>query len=98
MQREAGRELIVAVVKRHAPVEHLPHHRHHVVGLERDALMCVAHASSGAVRHLAVLQVIAGAGEQVVVAAVVVVQVGDDDVLDRVRIDAERRQALRRPA
>ena len=47
-----------------------------------------------AVRHLGVLQMIAGARKQVVVADVVVMQMADDDVLDLVGVDADRLEPL----
>jgi hypothetical protein len=54
----------------------------------------VAHVAAGAVRHLAILEVVARAGEQVVIAAVVVVQVADDDVGHLFRVDVDRPQSL----
>ena len=66
----------------------------HVVFAERDAQHLVAHAAAGGVGHLGVLHVIARVGEQVVVAGVVLMHVGDDDVLDLVGLDAERLQPL----
>ena len=56
--------------------------------------MRMAHASSGAVSHLAILKVIFGPRKQVVVAAVVVVQVADDDVLHLIWINTNRCQAF----
>ncbi len=54
----------------------------------------MAHAAPGRVSHLAVLQVIASLWKQIVIAAVVVMQVADDDVFDAVRRYAERVQSL----
>ena len=80
--------------KRDAAGEHLAHHRDHVVLFVGEAELLVAHAAAGAVVHLLVLHVVAGARKQIDVAAVVVVHVADDDVLDLVGIDAEPLQAL----
>ena len=54
----------------------------------------MAHAAAGGVGHLAILQMIARARKQIVVAAMVVVQVADDDVLDALGRDAKREQAV----
>ena len=56
----------------------------------------VAHAAPGRVAHLAVLQMEPRVGEAIEIAGVVVVQMGDDDVLDRVGLDAETRQRIDR--
>ena len=88
----------VAVVEFDAAGEHLAHHRDDVVLLEGVAQLRVAHAAAGRIVHLAVLQVIARAREQIVVAAVVVVHVADDHGLDLVRIDADRREPVAAPA
>src|SRR5690606_754946 len=91
---DARRKLVVPVVKDDPVGEHLPHHRDHVVYLERHADLRVAHAASRGVGHLGILQVIARAGKQVVVPAVVVVEVRDDHVFDRVGTYAERIQSF----
>ena len=56
------------------------------------------HVAPGGVRHLAILQVEARLWEEIEIADVVVVQMGDDDVLHRCRIHAEQPQAFRRRA
>ena len=56
----------------------------------------VAHAAPGRVAHLAVLQMKPRVGEAIEIAGVVVMQMGDDDVLDRVGLDAEIRQRIDR--
>src|SRR5262245_27815807 len=85
-----GGDQVVAVVKLDPARKHLAHHCNHVVGLERVSDRVVAHRASGCVFHFAVLQVIARARKQVVVAAVIVVQMADDDGLDVGGIDADR--------
>ena len=79
---DAGRDLVDAVVEDDAAVEHLAHHGDDVLLLERPLEVGVAHAAPGGVGHLGVLQMIARARKQIVVAGVVVMQVADDDVLD----------------
>ena len=56
----------------------------------------MAHAAPGAERHFAVLNVERRVREQIVVAGMVVMHVADDDILDPVRIDADRLEAVAR--
>src|SRR5262245_13151323 len=91
---DAGHDLVLAVVEGDAAGEDLAHHCHHVIGLERHPQRCVAHAASGGVGHLAILQVIARARKQVVVADVIVMHMADDHGLDRGGIDADRLQSV----
>ena len=93
---DAGRDLAGPVVEPDAVAEHAPDHRGHVVRLERAADIAVAHAASGAERHFAVLNVERRVREQIVVAGVVVMHVADDDILDPVRIDADRQEPVAR--
>jgi hypothetical protein len=58
----------------------------------------MAHAAPGAERHLAVLQVECGVGEQIVVAGMVVMHVADDDVADLFGVDPDRHEAVARAA
>ena len=94
MHGNARLDLVLAVVEGDATGEHLAHHRDHIVGLERHAQRQVAHAAARGVGHLAVLQVIARAGKQIIVADVIVVHVADDDGRDLIRIDADLLQAF----
>ena len=59
----------------------------------RRAQPAVAHAPSGAVRHLDVLQMVARVREQIVVAAMVVVHVRQDHVAHVSRLDTDRFQS-----
>ncbi len=79
MDGDSRHDLVLAVVEGDAAGKDLAHHRDHVVDLERQAQRRVAHAAPGGVGHLAILQVIARAGKQIVVADVIVVHVADDD-------------------
>jgi hypothetical protein len=87
---DAGHDLILAVVKGTAAGKHLAHHGDHVVDFERQPQRVMAHAAASGVGHLAILQVIAGLRKQLVIAAMIVMQMADDDVLDGVGRDAER--------
>src|SRR5262249_11890689 len=69
-------------------------HGDDVLDFERQPRLLMAHAPPGGVGHLAILQVIAGARKQIVVAAMVVVHVADDDGLDALRGNAKRKQAV----
>ena len=93
---DAGRDLAGPVVEADAVAEHALDHRGHVGRLERAADIAVAHAAAGAERHLAVLNVKRRVREQIVVAGVVVMHVADDDILDPVRIDADRQEPVAR--
>ena len=94
MHGDARHDLILAVVERAPAGENLAHHSNDVLDLERQAQRPMAHAASGGVGHFAVLQMIARLREQIVVAAMVVMQVADDDVFDAVGRDAERSEPL----
>ena len=76
--------------------EHRPHHFDHVLGREGQAEELVRHVPPGAVRHLVVLEMEPGVREGVEAARVVVVHVGDDDLLHPSRLHAHEGQAFRR--
>jgi hypothetical protein len=94
VQRDAGHERFIAIVKGDAAIEHLSDQRDHIVHLERDALVRMAHAAPGTVRHLAILKVVPRPRKQVVVAGMVVMEVADDDVGDLFGIDVDRSQSF----
>ena len=91
---DARHDLVFAVVERATARKDLAHHGNDVLDLERQPQRPMAHAASGGVGHFAVLQVIARLRKQIVVAAMVVMQVADDDVLDAVGRDAKRSEPL----
>ncbi len=93
VQREARRELRVAVVKAHASLVHFAHHGGHLVHLVGVAEEALSHVATGRVSHLLVLQMEARRGKKAEVADVVVVQMRDDHVLHFLRVDAEELQA-----
>ena len=84
-----GRHLGIAVVKGDAAGVDVPHHLADVLDGERVAQEVVAHARPRGVRHLGFLQMEAGLGERAERAGVVVVQVGDDQLLDAAGGDAD---------
>src|SRR5262249_15257540 len=87
-------DLVLTVVEVDAAGKDLAHHRDHVVDLERHAQRRVAHAAPRGIGHLAILQVVARAGKQVVVANVIVMHVADDDGPYLRGVDADRFQSL----
>jgi hypothetical protein len=98
VQADPRGEFVVAVVERHAPAIDLPHHAHDVLDVERHPQPRVAHVASGGIRHLPVLEMKAGAREDLEVADVIVMQMRDDHVLDPGGVDVERGEALARVA
>ncbi len=98
VQADAGRELLVAVVEVDPAAVELAHHAGHVLDVERHAQAPVAHVAAGSVGHLPVLQVEGRTGKDLEVADVVVVQMGDDHVLDLAGVDPECCQARLRVA
>ena len=94
MHFDAGRNLVGSVVEMHPLLEYATDHLHHVVGFIGVVQRGMAHAAAGRKLHLAVLQVVARIREQRVVAGVVIMQVGDDQILDFRGRDAQRLQSL----
>ena len=90
MHGHARHDLVVAVVEGNAAGKHLAHHGDDIVGLERQPQRLMAHTAAGRIGHLAILQVIAGARKQLVIAAMIVVKMTDNDARHRIRRDAER--------
>ena len=98
VQRHARRKLRVAVVEHHALGIIQPHDAAHVLDLERMGQARIAHVAPGGVGQLALLEMKPRFRKAVEIADMVVMQMGEDDVLDRIRIDAERGQRLDRTA
>jgi hypothetical protein len=82
-------------VKLHASRKDTTHHPGDVVGLEGVGERAVTHVTPGGIDHFIVLQVVASIGEKIVVAAVIVMQVRDNDVANLVDVDAGGFEALR---
>ena len=93
-QADAGRELLVAVVEHHVVGVELAHQLRDRLAVERRAHLAVADLAAGGEGHLGVLDVELRVGERAERAGVVVVQVGQDHVLDREVVDPRVAQAL----
>ena len=98
VEGDAGRDLRLAVVKGDATVEDMADGRDDVLDVEDEVHRAVAHAATGAPGHLGVLEMEAGLRELGPVAGMVPVHVAEDDVLDRVRVDAGRPKRIERRA
>jgi hypothetical protein len=96
MHRHAGRDLAVAGMEGDALAIDMAHHRGDVLDRKRMPQHAVAHAAPGRVAHLAFLQMKPRVREAIEIAGVVVMQMGDDDVLDGVGGNAEIRQRVDR--
>ena len=96
MDREPRCQLLVAVMEGDAASEEMAHHLDHILDGEGVAHRRMAHAPAGGKRHLAVLDVEARPREGVERPGMVVMQMGDDDVLDPRGIDAQRLDPRRR--
>ena len=79
-----------------ALAEDVAHHQRHMLHRKRMPQRAKAHAAPGGVAHLAILQMKPRVRKQIEIAGMVVMQMGDDDVLDRLGRDAEARQRLDR--
>ena len=94
MQRYAGSQFGIPVMKYDTVVEYPANHAHDVLGLEWGAQQFVCHGPAGAITHLGILQMHARPWEQVMISGVVVMHVRDDDIRHlRVR-DSDRPQAF----
>src|ERR1700726_1858956 len=71
-------------------------HQRHMLDRKRMAQRPEAYAAPGGIAHLAVLQMKSRVRKQIEIAGVVVMQMGDDDVLEVVSLDAKPRQRLNR--
>src|SRR6266851_9994759 len=96
MQGKARREFHVAVVHLEAALEVHPHHTDHVFLLEAVTEIPVAHEAAGREGHLALLDMEARMAKLAEVADVVVVQMRDEAVGDRIKIDIEELHAVDR--
>ena len=94
MHGEAWGELAFAREKADPALEHPVHHGRHVVGGERMIDRVAAHMRAGGILHLGFLQMVGRRRKHVVPADMVVMQMGDDHVLDLGRVDADHRKPL----
>src|SRR5215212_6802212 len=94
MNCQVGCDLGHSIVKVDPSGEKLRQYACNVFIFERMPQEGVAHATTGAVGHLRLLYVIARLREKVVVAAVVEMHMGQNDVLNAFGIDPDHRQPL----
>jgi hypothetical protein len=74
----------------------MAHHLRDMLDREGVTQQAVAHAASGRIGHLPVLQVKPRIREAVEIAGMVVMQMGDDDILDVFRLNAKACQRIDR--
>src|SRR5262249_45685203 len=96
MYAQARGEFIGPVVELQAAAEQPPHHRAYVIALKDLAYRGVTHMPAGHIGHLEILEMKGRAWEQVMIPAVVVVHVRDDDIADVPRFDTDHGQTLAR--
>jgi len=98
MHRQAGRKLGVAVVEHHAPRIIQPHDPADVLDLERMRQPRIVHVAPGGIGQLALLQMEPRFRKTVEIADMVVMQMGENDIFNRIRVNAERGEPLDRTA
>ena len=83
-------------MKADPPPEDVSHHADHVIDIERADDSGIEHVPPGGEGHFLVLEVEDRLGKLIEIADVVVMEVGDDHVLDGGRVDTDGGQAFRR--
>ena len=96
MQRHARRNFALAGMKGDALAEDVTHHQRDMFNRKRMPQRPETHAAPGGIVHLAILQVKTRIRKQVEIAGVIVMQMGNNDVLDIAGPDAEARQRVHR--
>src|SRR5689334_14925022 len=96
MHGNAGRDLALAGMERDSLAIDMAHHLRDMLDRERMTQQAVAHAAPGRIRHFPVLQMKSRIRETVEIACVVVMQMGDDDILDISSLDAKARERIDR--
>src|SRR5262245_45042796 len=96
MDTKPWSDLFLTVMKDDTTGKQPANHRSNVFCIKRPAHERMRHMAACAELNLTVLHVVSGGREKVVIAAVVIVHMGDDDVSDTRGIDAERFQTLAR--
>src|ERR1700737_1916642 len=98
MQAKTRREFHVAVVYLKPAFEVHTHHADHVLFLEAVTEIRIVHEAAGGECHLTLLDMETRMAEIAKVAYVIVVQMGDDAVGNRIRIDIDELHAVDRTA
>src|SRR5689334_12352911 len=98
MDREAGSEFGVAIVEKNSARIVEPHNPADVFDLERMRQPRISHKASRGIRKLALLEMEARIRKPVEIAHMIVMQMGEDDILDRGCIDAKHAERLHRTA
>jgi hypothetical protein len=96
MHGHAGRDLAIAGMKGDALAIDMTNHQRDVLDGERVPQQAGAHAAARGIGHLAILQMKPRLGKTVEIAGMVVVQMGDDDILDVGGLDTEAFQRIDR--
>src|ERR1700722_1760034 len=98
MHRQAGRKLGVAIVEHHAAGIVQPHHPADVLDLERMRQPRILHVAPGGIEQFAFLQMKPRLRKAVEISDMVVMQMGQNDVFNRIGIDTEGCERLHRVA
>jgi hypothetical protein len=94
VQRKSRGKIHITLVEFESTLEVEPHHADDILLLEAVAEIGVAYIASGGEGEFAFLEMKARVWQLVKVADVIVVQVRQDDIGDRVRVNIEMPQAL----
>src|SRR5713101_8852503 len=98
MQRQPWGKIYIALVQFESALEVEPHHADDILLFEAMAEIRVAHMAPGGEGDFAFLEVEARVRQLVKVADVIVVQMRQNDIGDRIRVNIELSQALDRTA
>ena len=96
MQRYPRRQFGVAVMEHHPLAVNVADHADDVINIHGRAVRGIEHMPPGGEGHFPVLKVEIGGREFIEVADMVIMKMGDNDVLDRCRIDTDGGQAFGR--
>src|SRR5215208_3315974 len=94
MYRKAGSELGVAIVEQDAACIVEPHDSADVLDLERMRQPRISHEAPRGIRKLAFLEMESRVRKPVEISHMVVMQMREDDIFDRIHIDVERAERL----
>src|ERR1700753_1712443 len=88
----AGSDLAVSGMEGDALAIDMGHHLRDMLDGERVTQHAVAHATPGRIAHFPLLQMKPRTRETIEIAGVIVMQMGNDNVLDSLGLDAEARE------